>query len=159
MYTWIAEGLEQRRREIIELKELLRLKGLQLELQPPPTSLSEKIPISGPQEQPMQVEASGQGEPIMPVLDEQTMPVEVSGPDEQVSGQEEPGPKPYSIEFYQQRLMEMEMNQFIEHELNEGRRAGPSEPEIESMISMSFDEEEEVEVDQYLNLVDDPDRG
>lgn len=148
-----------------------------MELQPPPNPIPIPIPIPGPQEQAMQVEASGLDEQTMqlfPGLDEeQTMQVEGSGPSDQimqysgleeqtmqVSGQEEPGPKPYSIEFYQQRLMEMEMNQFIEHELNNnnaGRRA--AEPEIDSLIEMSFDEEEGVEVDQYLNLDDDPDHA
>lgn len=64
----------------------------------------------------------------------------------QASSLDELSPKPYSIEFYQERLMQLEMNQFISQELN-------PEPQLDSMIELTFDDDdEEEEVDRYLNL-------
>lgn len=57
---------------------------------------------------------------------------------------------PYSIEFYQERLMQLEMNQFISQQLN-------PHPLRDSMQvdDDDDDDQEDEEVDQYLNLEDD----
>ncbi|KAG6409911.1 hypothetical protein SASPL_127953 [Salvia splendens] len=68
-------------------------------------------------------------------------------------GSNELKPKPYSIQFYQERLMQLEMNQFISQELN----TGGAEPRQDSVMKSTCDgdEGEEEEVDKYLNLTDE----
>ncbi|KAL1552915.1 hypothetical protein AAHA92_13657 [Salvia divinorum] len=70
------------------------------------------------------------------------------------SGSDELNLKPYSIQFYQERLMQLEMNQFISPEMN----TGGALPRQDSMMESTFDGdggEEEEEVDKYLNLTDE----
>ncbi|KAG6412499.1 hypothetical protein SASPL_125178 [Salvia splendens] len=61
--------------------------------------------------------------------------------------------KPYSIQYYQERLMQLEMNQFISQELN----TSGTEPRQDSVMESTCDgdEEEEEEVCKYLNLADE----
>lgn len=97
-----AERLEEKRREIREMKEALaRANG-----DPQPSSLQRALASN------------------------------------------ELNPKPYSIQFYQERLMQLEMNQFISQELNTGGA------EMESTCDGDEGGEEE-EVDKYLNLADE----
>ena len=70
-------------------------------------------------------------------------------------GSIEPKPKPYSIQFYQERLMQLEMNQFISQELNTSGAEPRHDSVMESTCDGDEEEEGEEEVDKYLNLADE----
>lgn len=65
--------------------------------------------------------------------------------------------KPYSLEFYEQGLMQMEMNELLQPPPTSATAppAAPAASEQDSLIELNFDDEElELEVDQYLNFDD-----
>lgn len=64
-----------------------------------------------------------------------------------------PKPAPYSLEFYEQRLMQMEMNELLQ------APTSPSLAPTAPLIQLRLDDDgvDDVEVDQYLNFDEEVD--